>query len=85
VRMGESFETGIERSAGVLGRHIVRQRRVRYRLHHCKRILEPMTYLVDVGASCFRPRAFFRDVTDMLPFARQAFLQTLFSIDPSLL
>src|SRR5258706_12350945 len=66
VRTGESFETGIERVAGVLPRHIAPpERRVRDRLHHGKRILEPMTQLVDVGTSCLRPRPFFRDVTDM--------------------
>ena len=84
VRAGESFETGIERGAGVLPRHVEPQRRVRDRLHHCKRILEPMTYFVDVVASCFRPRAFFRDVTDMSPLARFGFSRTLFSIDPGL-
>ena len=71
VRTGESFETGTERGAGVL--HPGPQSRVRDRLHHCKRILEPMTYFVDVVASCFRPRAFFRDVTDMSPLARFGF------------
>jgi hypothetical protein len=44
-----------------------------------------MTYFVDVGASCMRPGAFVCDVTDMLPFARFGFSQTLFSIDPGLL
>src|SRR5216684_621185 len=51
VRMGESFETRTERGAGVLHRHIKPQRRIRDRLHHCKRILEPMTYFVDVDAT----------------------------------
>src|SRR6059036_1067366 len=58
MRTGESFETGIERGAGVLPRHVEPQRRVSDRLHHRKRILEPMTQLVDVVMSRFRPRAF---------------------------
>src|SRR5882757_743865 len=73
VRASESFETGIERGAGVLPWHVEPQRRVRDRLHHCKRIPEPMTQLVNVVASRFRPRAFFRDVTDMSPLARFGF------------
>ena len=85
MRMGESFETRTERGAGVLHRHIEPQRRIRDRLHHCKRILGSMTYFVDVGASCMRPGAFVCDITDMLPFTRFGFSQTLFSIDPGLL
>jgi hypothetical protein len=41
-----------------------------------------MTDFVSVDASCFRPRPFFRDITDMSPLARFGFSQTLFPIDP---
>jgi hypothetical protein len=53
-------------------------------LHHGKRILQPMTQLIDVGAGCLRSPAFLSDVAQVSPLGRFGFPRTLFCIDPGL-